>query len=293
MAQSSFLSRWTGRPESSDTPPSAPTPSVQGESAPATRSSQLSVWSISPSLERIRSELDEQAGIIQDAKRLLEERLAPFQRHLVEQRRHIDQCLMQLHARLQPLRQFLEGQRGNLERVGAHLSQDLKDQFSDFDGFLAEQQEILERANRYLDEQPQPLVAYLEDEQRAIEHIFRDLEERFEPLGRYLKEQQRLLATMTEPRVTEEFELLAAFCADRHAALARYADANEYRPQTLFAELDGIYQKYTAQDGGKSKLLARLLEQTRQADLRLQASMKPLPRGQEDPGSVRRIEAAS
>ena len=292
MAQSSFLSRWTGRPEPGETPSPGSEQSSQEVSAPPTRRSQLSIWSISPSLERIRQDLDEQAGIIGDAKRLLEERLAPLQRHLVEQRRHVDQCLKQLDARLKPLRQFLEGQGNNLERVGTHLSAELKEQFEDFEAFLAEQRKTIERANRYLDDQPQPLGQYLEDEQRAIEQIFRDLEERFEPLGRYLKEQQRLLATMTEPRVIEEFDLLASFCEERHAALERYAAATEYRPQALFAELDGIFQRYTAQDGGKSKLLARLLEQTRQADLRLQDSLKPLPREQDKP-SLNRLEPAS
>src|SRR5512137_1543822 len=107
MAQSSFLSRWTGRPVPDETPSPAPDQPAQEGSAPETSRSHLSVWSISPSLERIRQELDEQAGIIAEAKRVLEERLAPFQRHLVEQRRHVDQCLRQLGARLKPLREFL------------------------------------------------------------------------------------------------------------------------------------------------------------------------------------------
>jgi DNA repair exonuclease SbcCD ATPase subunit len=243
-------------------------------------------------LEHIRQELDEQAAIIAEAKRLLEERLAPFQRHLMEQRRHVGQCLKQLDARLKPLRQFLEGQGNNLERVGTHISGELKEQFEDFEGFLAEQRQTLERANRYLDDQPLPLGRYLEDEQGAIEQIFRDLEASFEPLGRYLKEQQRLLAAMTAPPVAEEFGLLASFCGERHAALGRYAAAGEYRPQALFAELEGIYRKYTAQDGGKSKRLARLLEQTRQTDLRLRESLKPLPREQGDPDPPR-LSAAS
>lgn len=292
MAQSSFLSWWTGRPEQGETPSPGPDGPAQETSVPPTHSSQLPVWSISPSLERIRQELDEQAQIIANAKRLLEERLAPFQRHIAEQRRQVDQCLKQLGARLRPLRQYLEGQGSNLERVALHLDGELKDEFEDFERFLAEQRQTLERANRYLDEQPRPLGQYLEDEQRAIEQVFRELEERFEPLGRNLKEQQRLLAGMTEPRVMEEFDLLASFCQERHAALGRYAAATEYRPQTLFAELDGIHQKFAADGAGKSKLVARLLEQTRKADLRFQNSLKPLPREQGDshPGQ---IEAAS
>ena len=292
MGQSSFLSRWTGRPEPGETSPQVSEPPPPDVSTPEAIRNLPSVWSVSPSLERIRQELDEQAAIIAEAKRLLEERLTPFQRHLMAQRRHVGQCLTQLDARLTPLRQFLEGQGGNLERVGAHLSGGLKEQFEDFEAFLAEQRQTLARANRYLDEQPLPLGRYLEDEQGAIEQIFRDLEESFEPLGRYLKEQQRLLAAMTAAPVAEEFGLLASFCEERHAALGRYAAAGEYRPQALFAELEGIYRKYAAQDGGKSKRLARLLEQTRQADLRLRESLKPLPREQSDPEPSRIADAS-
>jgi chromosome segregation ATPase len=291
MAHSSFLSRWTGRPEAGDEPSIDSERSAQELSPPPKRRSQLSVWSISPALERIYQALEEQVRVIEEAKRLLEERLGPFQRHLLEQRRNVDQSLKQLDGRVRPLRQFLEGQGSNLERVGTHLNLELKEQFEEFERFLAEQRQTLERANRYLDEQPRPLGQYLEDEQRAIEQVFRDLEERLEPLGRHLKEQQRLLATMTEPRVIEEFDLLASFCGERHAALERFATATEYRPQAFFTELDGIYQKYKPQDAGKNKLLARLLEQTRQADLRLQDALKPLPREPEDP-RPRRLEAA-
>jgi hypothetical protein len=260
-------------------------------SAPKRRNQGLA-WSASPSLERIHREFDEQIRAIEEAKRLLEERLAPFQRHLWEQRRNVDQALKQLDARVKPLRQYLEGQVHNLERVGMHLNTELKDQFEAFQKFLADQRQILDRANRYLEEQPRPMAQYLEDQQRALEHVFRDLEERLEPFGRYLKEQQKLLEAMAEPRVTEEFDALASYCTERQAALERYAAATEYRPQSLFAELDGIYQKYKAQDGGKSKLLTRVLEQTRQADLRLQDALQPLPRERDEP-RLHRVEAAS
>jgi chromosome segregation ATPase len=250
------------------------------------------VWSASPSLERVHQELEEQIRVIEEIKRLLEERLAPYQRHLQEQRRSIDQCLKQLDARLKPLRQYLDGQGGNLERVGMHLNAELKDQFEDFERFLADQRQILERATRYLDDQPRPLVQYLEDEQRAVEQVYRDLEEKLEPLGRYLKEQQKLLQALTEPRVMEEFEVLASYFGERHAALERCAMATEYRPQGFLAELDGIYQKYNSHDGGKNTLMSRLLEQHRQSDLRLQESLKPLPREAEEVRS-QRLEAAS
>jgi predicted nucleic acid-binding Zn-ribbon protein len=292
MAQSSFLSRWTGRPEAGENPIADMDRSPQEILPSLGRRSQVSVWSSSPSLERLYQEFDEQVRIIDEARRLLEERLAPFQRHLLEQRRNVDQWLKQLDARIKPLRQYLEGQGSNLERVGMHLNTELKEQFEDFDRFLSDQRQILERANRYLDEQPRPLAQFLEDEQRAIEQVFRDLEEKFEPLGRFLKEQQKLLESMTDPRVSEEFDVLTSYCNERHAAVERYATSPEHRPQTLFADLDAVYQKYKTQDAGKSKLLTRLLEQTRQADLRLRDSLKPLPRERDD-SRPPRIEPAS
>jgi hypothetical protein len=287
MTQSSFLSRWTGRPEGGENPSLEPDRPMTEMPQPIKRRSQLSVWSSSPSLERIYQDFDEQIRVIEEARRLLEERLAPFQRHVLEQRRNVDQCLKQLDGRVKPLRQYLEGQASNLERVGMHLNTELKEQFDDFERFLAEQRQILERANRYLDEQPRPLAQYLEDEQRAVEQVFRELEEKLEPFGRFLKEQQKLLEAMTEARVTEEFDALSRYCTERHGALERYATSPDFRPQALFTELDAIYQKHKAQDGGKSKLMSRLLEQTRQADLRLQDSLKQLPRDREEPRPLR------
>jgi hypothetical protein len=287
---STFLSRWTGQREETvqgDVEQSQPEPLP----APKRRSQGLT-WAASPSLERIHRELDEQIRTIEEAKRLLEERLGPFQRHMWEQRRNVDQALKQIEARIKPLRQYLEGQENNLERVGMHLKTELTNQFDTFEKFLAEQRQILERAQRYLEEQPRPMAQYLEDQQRAIEHIFRDLEEKLEPFGRYLKEQQKLLETLADARVTEEFDALSTYCGERQAALERYANAAEYRPQTLFTELDGIYQKYKALDGSKNKLLGRVLEQTRQADMRLQDSLKPLPREREE-ALPPRVEPAS
>lgn len=191
-------------------------------------------------------------------------------------------ALKQLEARIKPLRQYIEGQEHNLERIGMHLNTELRDQFETFEKFLSEQRQILERAQRYLEEQPRPMAQYLDDQQRAVEHIFRDLEEKLEPFGRYLKEQQKLLEQLADSRLAEEIETLASFCNERQGALERYAGAVDYRPQGLFGELDGIYQKYKSQDSGKSKLFGRVLEQTRQADLRLQEALKPLPRERED-----------
>ena len=292
MGTSSFLSRWTSRPE-----PGENLDADAGRNAPdllptPKRRNQVSTWCASPSLERLQREFDEQIRLIEEAKRLIEERLGPFQRYVLEQRRNVDQALKQLEARIKPLRQYLEGQEHNLERVGMHLNTELKDQFEAFEKFLIDQRQILERATRFLEEQPRPLGQYLEDQQRAIEHVFRDLEERLEPFSRYLKEQQKLLEAMADPRITQEFEALASFCSERQAALEHYAVATEYRPQLLFTELDGIYQKYKSQDGGKSKLLARVMEQTRQSDLRLQDALKPLPRERDEPRPPR-VETAS
>ncbi len=279
---SSFLSRWTGRPEREETLLADPE-RAQPDSLPAPkRRNQGLAWSASPSLERIHRELDDQIRTIEGAKRLLEDRLSPFQRHLWEQRRNVDLALKQLEARIKPLRQYIEGQEHNLERIGMHLNTELRDQFETFEKFLSEQRQILERAQRYLEEQPRPMAQYLDDQQRAVEHIFRDLEEKLEPFGRYLKEQQKLLEQLADSRLAEEIETLASFCNERQGALERYAGAVDYRPQGLFGEPDGIYQKYKSQDSGKSKLFGRVLEQTRQADLRLQEALKPLPRERED-----------
>ncbi|HYL80057.1 MAG TPA: hypothetical protein VEU07_04540 [Candidatus Acidoferrum sp.] len=292
MATSSFLSRWTSRPEPGENPDADPGRGTPDLLPTPKRRNQVTTWTASPSLERLQREFDEQIKVIEEAKRLIEERLGPFQRYMQEQRRNVDQALKQLETRLKPLRQYLEGQEHNLERVGMHLNTELKDQFEAFEKFLVDQRQILERATRFLEEQPRPLGQYLEDQQRAMEHIFRDLEERLEPFARYLKEEQKLLEAMADPRITEEFEALASFCGERQTALEHYASATEYRPQALFTELDGIYQKFKSQDGGKNKLLARVMEQTRQSDLRLQDALKPLPRERDEPRPPR-VEAAS
>ncbi|MCI0407290.1 MAG: hypothetical protein L0191_01790, partial [Acidobacteria bacterium] len=277
LSMSSFLFRKSDSPERGESQVADPerfTPDLLPQPQAA---SEASIWSASPSLERIQRQFDEQIRAIGEAKRLLEERLAPFQQHLLELRRNVDRALKQLEAHLKPLRQYLEGQRDQLERIGTKQNVEQKDEFDPVDRFLAEQRQILEQANRHLEEQQRPLIQYLEDQQRAIEDIFWDLEETLEPFGAHLKEQQRLLEAIAEARVTEEFQALASCCAERQAALERAATAAEYHPQPLFADLDGIYEKYRTLDDGKSRLLTRLLEQTRQADLRLRESLRPSP----------------
>lgn len=243
----------------------------------------MTTGSASPSLGRLQQEFDEQIRVVGEAKRLIEERVGPFQRYLLEQRRNVDQALNQLETRIKPLGQYLEGQGHNPDRVGMHLNTELKDQFEAFERFLVDQRQILERATRFLEEQPRPLGQYLEDQQRAIENTYRDLEERLDPFGRSLKEQKKLLEAMAHPRIAEEFEALASFCNERQAALEHYAAASEYRPEVLFSELEGIYQKYKSQNGGEKRLLARVMEQTRQSDLHLQDALKPLSREGDEP----------
>jgi hypothetical protein len=292
MVMASFLSRWIGRASQEET--ALPdTDRLHGEPLPSPhRGGQALVWSASPSLERIHREFDEQIRAIAKARRLLEERLGPLQRHLWEQHGTVDQALKQLAERLKPLRQYLEGQGQNLERITAHLNSELKDRFEAFEQFLTEQRQILERAHHYLDEQPRPLAQYLEDQQRAIEQVFRDVEEQLEPFGRYLAEQQKLLEALAEPRVKEEFHALASYCGERQAALERYASSGDFWPHSLFTELESIYQKYRMQEAGKSALLSSVLEQTRQADLRLQDVLQSLARGR-DAIHLPRVEAAS
>lgn len=115
MSQSSFFSRWTGRPETGNDPPVESDRSLPELLPSIKRRSQVSVWGASPSLERVHYELDEQIRIIEEAKRLLEERLAPFQRLLLEQRCSVDQRLKQ--------RMPVSSRCGSIWRVrGASLS---------------------------------------------------------------------------------------------------------------------------------------------------------------------------
>src|SRR3990172_3404 len=94
---------------------------------------------------------EEKMKAMEEARRYLEDRLPPFQRHLAKQRRSAEQSLKQLEARVRPLRQYLEGQDQNLGRVSQHLNQELRDQFDTFGRYLSEQQRVLEMATRYLD----------------------------------------------------------------------------------------------------------------------------------------------
>ncbi len=245
--------------------------------APKPGSETSPLWAASPSLERLQRQFDEQIRAIEQVKRLLEERLRPFPTHVRELRRCVDEALKQLEVRLKPLRQYLEGQRDSLDRVSMQKNMELKDEFDPVSGFLADQRRMLERAHLYLEEQPRSLTRYLEAQEQAVEEVFSYLKEMLDPFGRHLSEEQKLLEAIAEARLTDEFQAVASYCGQRQAALGRYATGAEFRPQALFAELDGIYEKHKGLNGGRSSLLARMLEQTRQADLRLRDALKPSP----------------
>jgi len=284
---SSFLSRWTGKGEQEEgaaghlqaSLPEADRPS-SADAYPAGKRSgpPLVAWSASPSLEKLSRDFEEQMKAIEEARRYLEDRLSPFQRHLAKQRRSAEQSLKQLEARVRPLRQYLEGQEQNLGRVNQHLNSELRDQFDAFGHFLTDQQRILELATRYLDDQPRPIQRYLDEQQRTVELVYKEIEERLEPFARFLKEQQRILETIATPQVLEEFEALAGYMQERERAFERYSLSPDPRPADLFAELDEIYNKYKTAQTGAHRLMMKVLEQTRLSDERLRESLRPGPR---------------
>lgn len=272
---SSFLSRWSGRGEQegmSAERASSPDPLPVGRWGPPSVN-----WSASPSLEKLAREFEEQLKAIEAARRYLEDRVAPFQRHLAVQQKNADQSLKQMEARLRPLRQYLEGQELNLNRVSQHLTADLREQLDSFGQYLSEQKQILEKATQYLDEQPRPIQRYTEDQQRIVELIYQEIEEKLEPFSRFLQEQQRLLETIATPQILQEFETLANFVQEREGAFERYALSSEHRPANFLAELDEIHGKYKAAQNGTDRLLQKILEQTRLADDRLREALRPAP----------------
>lgn len=284
---SSFLSRWTGRGEQEEDPaahlqgslPEGGRPAPPDAYQTGKRSgSPLLAWSASPSLEKLSRELEEQIKAIEEARRYLEDRISPFQRHLTKQRRNAEQSLKQLEARIRPLRQYLEGQEQNLGRVSQHLTAELRDQFDTFGRYLSDQHRILEMATRYLDEQPRPLQRYADEQQRIVELIYTEVEEKLEPFARFLKEQQRVLEAIATPQVLEEFEALASFMLERERAFERYSLSPEHRPAELFAELDEIYDKYKTVQSGTNRLMQKILEQTRLSDDRLREALRPTSR---------------
>ena len=70
-------------------------------------------WSASPALQIVYESLDKQRQIIDHLKTYLQERLVPFQCHLAEHQRNIDQALRHMQSRLVPLRQYIQGGHEN------------------------------------------------------------------------------------------------------------------------------------------------------------------------------------
>jgi len=203
---------------------------LQGDAA---REEASSWWSSSPTLQKIYQGLEAQQRVLDQLKHYLQERVAPFQRHVDEQRRHNDQAMKTLEKRLVPLRQYIHDETQHLGRVTAHLDSGLRDQFEAFEEVLASQRVLLEKANRYIEEQPQPLLAYLEGERQAIEMIYQDLEQRLDTFLQNLSEQQKIVDSLREPALTSEYEALTEYLEQRQGALAQYARSGEYRPAEL------------------------------------------------------------
>lgn len=233
-------------------------------------------WSASPALQKIFQGLEVQQQIIEQIKRYLEERLAPFQRHVAEQRRNTELSLKHLESRLKPLRQYIQGEGQNLERIMAHMHTGLREQFDTFEQYLRRHRGLLEEANQYIEEQPRPLRTYLEDQRQAIEMIYGDLEERLDRFIQNLWEQQKIFESLREPHLLSEYETLAEYLEERQKALERYSRSPEYRPVELFVELDEVADRYKNLDPSRSKLLAKVFEETRIADEKLREAL-PLP----------------
>ncbi len=227
----------------------------------------------SSSIEKIYLDLEEQQRIAGQLIRYLQERLAPFQRHVAEHRRHIDQALKHLDSRLVPLRQYVQGEHQNLNRVTAHLDSGLRDQFEAFDQVLAHQKGIVEAASHYIAEQPRPLQTYLEDERQAVDMIYRDLEQRLDRFLRNLLEQQEILESIRKPEVVSEYNALAQYLEERQRALERYSSSAEHRPAELLAQLDEIAERYKPGDPRAGELFMKVFEEMCLADENLRQAV--------------------
>lgn len=246
-------------------------------------------WSSSPTLQKICQCLEKQQRVVDQLKRYLEERLAPFQRHVGEHRRHIDQALKHMESRLVPLRQYIQGKTQTLDRVRDHLDSGLRDQFEAFEQFLASQKGLLEQVDHYIAEQPRPLQTYMEDERQAVEMIYRDLEQRLDRFLQNLSAQQQILDFLRHPEVRAEYEALARYLEGRQKALERYSRSSEYRPAELFAQLDEAADHYKRLQLDYSKLSDKVFGETRLADKKLREAL-PVPRtslAKEPEGDVR------
>jgi hypothetical protein len=267
-----------GRGDDTDAPHTATAapPAADDDDARKKNLAMLS-WSASPALEAILRSLEDGQRAIDEAKRYLEERLAPFQACLAEQRQSMDKALRQLDIRIKPLKQYLQGQEQNLARVDAHLETQLKDQFDEFNRYLAEQRRILADAGRYLEEQPRPFRIYVDEQQATVEMIYQDIEQRLLPFTEHVREQQKILERIAHPDVLDEFRALLEFMAERQKAVDSFAATTHVKPDELLKETVELSRKYRSVGGGRYTLLARVIERCRTADEAFQRSLKPTP----------------
>ena len=231
-------------------------------------------WSSSPPLQRIRHVLEEQQGILDQLKAYLEVRLAPFQRHVGDQRRNVYQFLRQVEGRLVPVREYFQGEHRKLEQMAADLKASLGEVF---EHYLLLYRDLLEETNQRIEGEYLPLQNYIEDERQAVGAIYRDLEQKLGRLIENLSEQQKILESLREPGVMSEYDTLAEYLEERQKVLERYVRFPGYRPEDLFAQLAEVADRHTRLQREQRKLFAKVLEKTALADRKLRQSLLGAP----------------
>lgn len=234
----------------------------------------MSVWSSSLPLKKIRGVLEEQQRILDQLKAYLEVRLAPFQRHVGEQRRNVYHALRHVESRLGPVREYFQGEQRNLEQMTADLKARLG---AAFEHDLPLYKDLLEEINQRIERECRSFQAYLEDERQAVERVHRDLEERLDRLIQNLAEQREIVGSLCEPEVMSEYEALAEYLAERQQILGRYIRFPGYRPETLFSQLAEVADRQTHLHRDRGRLFSRVFEETRLADGRLRQALRGGP----------------
>ena len=242
-------------------------------------------WFASAALQEVYQSLEQQRQVLDQLKVYLDQRLLPFQCHVGEHQRNVDQALRNLEVRLKPLRQYIHGAHRNLERVTFHLTGILKDQFETFEKYLATHSDLLEQANRYIEEQRGPFQNYLEDERQTVEIVYQDLvEQRLNRLLQIFAEQQKIVESFRKSEVQSEYETVAEYLDERQKAFERYVRTADFRPTEFFAQLKEIADRYRPEDARQDTLFAKVFEQTCLADEKFrQALAIPAPSGQKQP----------
>lgn len=231
-------------------------------------------WSSSPPLKKIRHVLEEQRGILDQLKAYLEVRLAPFQRHVGEQRRNVYQVLRRVEGRLVPVREYFQGVDRNLDRGTANLKADLGEVF---EHYLLLYKDLLEETNQRIEGECLPLQTYLEDERQAVETVHRDLEQKLDRLIQNLVEQQKILESLREPEVMAEYDALAEYLEERQKVLERYVRFPGYRAEDLFAQLAEVADRHNRLLREQGGLVTRVLEEIHLADRKLRQSLLGAP----------------